>query len=354
MANAKISDLPPVTAIAGGDLAVVVQGGVTSQTSIDDVFTDRTLVDPLLGTPVSGDLTNCTDLPIVNGTTGTLSVARGGTGITAFGTGVATALGINTGSAGAVVVLDGALGTPTSGTVTNLTGTASININGTVGATTPTTGAFTTATATSSSSTAAEAAATRGMFSQLTLSGGFGSSNPIAPSSGQGVQGRVAGSNLSSTATYYAGTLGQYKITGTNSSTFPKVGLLGVVGDATTTGDSAVMAWMDGDTGTTTARAGYGIGMTQSTGASGFEYGMDLNLQDAVGGGGSVQPYKKAELRVSNNVVVMTGAGAPSDGTTGDDFAGPGSMYVDITGANLYIQTGLITSPVWKLVTRAA
>lgn len=38
----------------------------------------------------------------------------------------------------------GALGTPASGTVTNLTGTASININGTVGATTPTTGKFTT------------------------------------------------------------------------------------------------------------------------------------------------------------------------------------------------------------------
>lgn len=38
----------------------------------------------------------------------------------------------------------GPLGTPSSGTVTNLTGTASINVNGTVGATTPTTGAFTT------------------------------------------------------------------------------------------------------------------------------------------------------------------------------------------------------------------
>jgi hypothetical protein len=38
----------------------------------------------------------------------------------------------------------GALGTPSSGTVTNLTGTASININGTVGATTASTGAFTT------------------------------------------------------------------------------------------------------------------------------------------------------------------------------------------------------------------
>jgi len=47
-----------------------------------------------------------------------------------------------------IVVQGGALGTPSSGTVTNLTGTASININGTVGATTASTGAFTTLSAT--------------------------------------------------------------------------------------------------------------------------------------------------------------------------------------------------------------
>ena len=47
-----------------------------------------------------------------------------------------------------IVVQGGALGTPSSGTVTNLTGTASININGTVGATTANTGAFTTLSAT--------------------------------------------------------------------------------------------------------------------------------------------------------------------------------------------------------------
>lgn len=79
---------------------------------------------------------------------GTLPVANGGTGITSFGTGVATALGVNTESSGAFVVNGGALGTPSSGTVTNLTGTASININGTVGATTANTGAFTTLSAT--------------------------------------------------------------------------------------------------------------------------------------------------------------------------------------------------------------
>jgi len=93
-----------------------------------------------LGTPSSGTLTNATGLPI-------------STGVSGLGTGVATALGIAVGSAGAFVTFNGALGTPSSGTVTNLTGTASININGTVGATTPTTGAFTTVAATTVTAT---------------------------------------------------------------------------------------------------------------------------------------------------------------------------------------------------------
>ena len=92
--------------------------------------------------------------------TSPVAVANGGTGLTSLGSGVATFLGTpssanlaaavtdETGS-GALVfatsptLVTPALGTPSSGTVTNLTGTASININGTVGATTPTTGVFT-------------------------------------------------------------------------------------------------------------------------------------------------------------------------------------------------------------------
>ncbi len=57
-----------------------------------------------------------------NLTAGTLSAANGGTGITALGTGVPTALGVNVGSVGAFVVNGGALGTPISGNGSNLTG----------------------------------------------------------------------------------------------------------------------------------------------------------------------------------------------------------------------------------------
>ena len=66
------------------------------------------------------------------------------------------------------------LGTPASGVVTNLTGTASININGTVGATTATTGTFTVLTATSDSSFTSTGA--------LTISKGTTGQRPTAAS----------------------------------------------------------------------------------------------------------------------------------------------------------------------------
>jgi len=65
-----------------------------------------------------------------------------------------------------------ALGTPASGTVTNLTGTASININGTVGATTANTGAFTSVTSTSASGILTRAAATQDGIELIGRAGG--------------------------------------------------------------------------------------------------------------------------------------------------------------------------------------
>jgi len=94
---------------------------------------------------------------LINGTTGTTQASVAMTGATS-GTVTISApavAGTTTitlpATSGTLVVGGGDLGTPSAGVVTNLTGTASININGTVGATTPAAGTFTTATFNTSS-----------------------------------------------------------------------------------------------------------------------------------------------------------------------------------------------------------
>lgn len=112
--------LPLSTGISGFGTGVAAWLATPSSANLRTAVTDETgtgalvfantptLVTPILGTPTSGDLSNCTGYTASN---------LGG-----LGTGVATALAVNTGTDGAFVVRGGALGTPSSGTLTNATG----------------------------------------------------------------------------------------------------------------------------------------------------------------------------------------------------------------------------------------
>lgn len=90
MTTVAISQLPAAAAATAADEFPIVQGGTTKKLTATQLFTSATFVAPALGTPISGTLTSCIGLPIVAGTTGTLTVARGGTGVTtSTGTGSA-------------------------------------------------------------------------------------------------------------------------------------------------------------------------------------------------------------------------------------------------------------------------
>jgi hypothetical protein len=107
MSTVAISQLPAAVAAASADEFPIVQAGITKKLTNAQLFTGATLVTPLLGTPTSGTLTNCTGLPIVAGTTGTLSVARGGTGVTT-----------STGTGNVVLSISPTLTTPSLGAAT--------------------------------------------------------------------------------------------------------------------------------------------------------------------------------------------------------------------------------------------
>lgn len=246
-------------------------------------------------------------------------------------------MGVRTSQGGNLIEYDGDTTVTISGTVA-LSGTFDIAAGGEV----------------KSEATYSGTSSYQPIWSDLTLSAAAGSTTGkfLAP-----IMGNVFGENLTKAGNYIGGLIGHYNIAGTNASTYPVGAVLAGIGDGTTTADGAVVAYIDGDSGVTTAGAAFKVMNNNSGASSGFDYGLDL--QDAAHDG--YQPvdadfYTKAPVRLVSDVVMLVGAGAPTDGGagTGLNFAGIGSLYIDTTNGEVYVQTAVISSPVWKKVTRAA
>jgi hypothetical protein len=105
MANIAISTLPVAASQAGADVLPIVQAttSTTKQLSVTNLFTNPVFVTPALGTPISGNLSNCTSTSMVL-TTPVLGAATG-TSLTLTGNNVISSTGkhgYTTGSGGTV------------------------------------------------------------------------------------------------------------------------------------------------------------------------------------------------------------------------------------------------------------
>jgi hypothetical protein len=199
--------------------------------------------------------------------------------------------------------------------------------------------------------------AASGFYSRVMPTTGFGSSDYLTPGEAFSVFGRVqCGAPFSvapsTTFNHMAGAVGEFAVIGTYANFGLMAGVMGTINTNTLSGDAAVMAFMDGDSGLTTARCAFGVAMAQTTGDSGFTYGLDLKMQDPVadaGGPSGVQAYKTAEIRLANdgsgNPVVIK-VGNFTDGAASG--VGKGSLGIDSTDGLLFVSDA---SGNWQAVT---
>ncbi len=185
----------------------------------------------------------------------------------------------------------------------------------------------------------------------LELSETAGSNTGTDPKFLAAVMGNILGDDVDGVGNYLGGVIGANSLTDP-STDYPNAGVMGIIMDASTGADGAVVAVIDGSdpSSVTRARAAFAVRMNNNNAGSGCDYGVDL--KDAGNpyytGGGKPFAVANAEIRMSTDVCILTGAGAPVNGTTGKDFAGPGSSYTDYTNKIVYLNSGTIGTPAWS------
>ena len=185
-----------------------------------------------------------------------------------------------------------------------------------------------------------------GFYARVEPTVGFGSSTYQTPGEAYGVFGRTqTGAPFATTPTttfnHICGVAGNFAVIGTYSNNGLMAGVMGIINTNTLSGDAAVMAFMQGDSGVTTARCAFGVAMAQTTAASGFTYGLDLKMQDPIADGGGpsgVQAYKTAEIRLADDgaaAPVVIKVGNFTDGAASG--VGKGSLGIDSTDGLLFV-----------------
>jgi hypothetical protein len=119
MTTIAISSLPVAVSQAASDVLPIVQfaTSTTKQLSMTALFTNSALTTPILGTPQSGLLTNCTGLPVATGISG-LGASVAAFLATPSSANLATAVTGETGSGALVFATSPTLATPTLTTPT--------------------------------------------------------------------------------------------------------------------------------------------------------------------------------------------------------------------------------------------
>jgi hypothetical protein len=187
----------------------------------------------------------------------------------------------------------------------------------------------------------------------LNLDAGAGTSASGDSSFLGAIMGNVLGATLTKTKNYLAGLIGHYNVTGTKNTTYPAGAVLGGIGDGVTAADGAFVAYIDGDSATTTAGAAFKVRTNNSTAASGFDYGLDL--QDAAHDGFQAVDsafYNAAVVRLVEDICLVVGTATPTDGVsgTGVGIAGKGSLHLNTSDGKLRTNTNTKTSPTWTVV----